>query len=316
MTGAASKSGDFALFIYVCNNLCPTMRTLPLRQLSPLLAASVLFTLVTALDAANAATPANIPASAVQQVATVSKTAAVVREQAPPRGRVAATNNPLYRTSPLPTMRCQAGQIRAGSAASYKTFMTRITRCLNLAWKTQFKKAKLPFSHPKLRFSTSRVNTPCGRWPSSAGGLYCSANRTIYIGVTRQVLKNPGAANHAQFMAHEYGHHVQQLAGILNYYNQSAWRAKSSAKLAFSRRLELQADCLGSAFLRQISDDLPVEPEQWEAMVRWINTNGHKNWPKNDHGKGSSQAYWMERGFDAGSPSGCNTWTAPSRRVA
>ncbi|MEV8632554.1 neutral zinc metallopeptidase [Streptosporangium sp. NPDC051023] len=194
--------------------------------------------------------------------------------------------------------------------------MTRINRCLNLAWKTQFRKAKLPFSQPTLRFVTTKVSSPCGRWPAGAGGYYCSSNRMIYIGVFRDVLKNPYAPNHAQFMAHEYGHHVQQLMGVMNYYGQSIWRAGATTKLAFSRRLELQADCLGSAFLRQISADLPVEQEQWDSMVEWVSANGQKAWVKNDHGKGTSQAYWMERGFNSGSPSACNTWTAPSRTVS
>ncbi|MBB4935940.1 hypothetical protein FHR32_000245 [Streptosporangium album] len=246
---------------------------------------------------------------------STAKTSAV-KEQAPPRGRAAATANPIYRTGTLPAVRCATGQIRAGSAASYKVFMTRVDRCLNLAWKTQFKKARLPFAQPKLRFTTSKVSSPCGRWPQGAGGYYCSSNRTIYIGVFRDVLKSPYAPNHAQFMAHEYAHHVQQLAGIMNYYGQSVWRAGSSTKLAFSRRLELQADCLGSAFLRQIADDLPVEQEQWDAMVDWVAKNGQKTWVKNDHGKGRSQAYWMQRGFNAGSPSACNTWTASSGTVA
>ncbi|GAA4189864.1 neutral zinc metallopeptidase [Streptosporangium oxazolinicum] len=284
---------------------------------------------MTGLGTASASASRTAATSASQQVAPVTGTtsgtttsatsagsAASAREQAPPRGRAAATASPLYRTGTLPTMRCQAGQIRAGSAASYRTFVTKIIRCLNLAWKTQFRKTNLAFSQPRLRFSTTKVNTPCGRWPSSAGGLYCSSNRTIYIGVTREVLKNAFPANHAQFIAHEYGHHVQRLAGIMDYYGSSIWRASSSTKLAFSRRLELQADCLGSAFLRKISEDLPVEPAHWDAMVSWVNANGHKNWPKNDHGKGRSQAYWMERGYNAGSPSGCNTWTAPSGRVA
>lgn len=287
------------------------MSTLPFRQLSSLIVASLAFSLVTGVGAANAATPSTAKTS----VAETAK-ASVTKEQAPPRGRTAATANPLYRTGTLPDLRCTTGQIRAGSAASYKIFMTRVNRCLNLMWKTQFRKAKLPFAQPKLRFVTSKVSSPCGRWPSGAGGYYCSSNRTMYIGVTRAVLKNPYGPNHAQFMAHEYAHHVQQLAGIMNYYGQSVWRARSSTKLAFSRRLELQADCLGSAFLRQVADDLPVDQEQWDAMVRWVDENGHKSWPTNDHGKGRSQAYWMERGFNAGSPSACNTWTASSRSVA
>ncbi|MER6174077.1 neutral zinc metallopeptidase [Streptosporangium sp. NPDC001681] len=266
-----------------------------------------------------AVTPAPVPSPALTSTPAPGKAPArgsAVKERAAPQGRAAATSNRLYRTGSMPVTRCSAGTIRAGSAASYRTFMTRITQCLNRSWKTQFSKAGLSFSRPRLRFSTSKVTTPCGRWPSSAGGLYCSTNKTIYIGITRQVLRNPYAANHAQFMAHEYAHHVQHLAGIMDYYARSVWYAKAATKLSYSRRLELQADCLASVFLRQIADDLPVEQAQWKAMVGWVNANGHKNWPKNDHGKGRSQAYWMERGFDSGSPSGCNTWSAATGRVA
>ncbi|WP_326824151.1 neutral zinc metallopeptidase [Streptosporangium sp. NBC_01639] len=273
------------------------------------------FPLVMGVGVANAAAPSTAKTS-VASVAPVASVASVAKEQAVPRGRAAATANPIYRTGMLPAVRCTTGQLRAGSAASYKVFMTRVDRCLNLAWKTQFKKAKLPFAQPKLRFTTSKVSSPCGRWPKGAGGYYCSSNRTIYIGVFREVLKSPYAPNHAQFMAHEYAHHVQQLGGIMNYYGQSVWRARTSTKLAYSRRLELQADCLGSAFLRQIADDLPVEQEQWDAMVDWVAENGHKNWVTNDHGKGRSQAYWMQRGYNAGGPSACNTWAASSRTVA
>ncbi|MFF5206914.1 neutral zinc metallopeptidase [Streptosporangium sp. NPDC000396] len=275
---------------------------------------------MTGVGAADAATPstAGVAASASTASVTASATNSVsnsVSKQAPPRGRLAATASPLYRTGTL-NASCAAGQIRAGSAASYRNFMTQVNRCLNLAWKTQFRKAKLPFAQPVLRFTTTKVGSPCGRWPSGAGGYYCSTNRTIYIGVFRDVLKNPFGPNHVQFMAHEYAHHVQQLGGIMSYYGQSTWRARTSTKLAFSRRIELQADCLGSAFLRQVADDVSLEQEQWDSMVEWTARNGHKTWPTNDHGKGPSQAYWMNRGFNSGSPSACNTWTASARSVA
>ncbi|WP_326829736.1 neutral zinc metallopeptidase [Streptosporangium sp. NBC_01810] len=297
------------------------MNPLPFRRQLSLVVAFLVFAVVVAgiVIAVPHLTPAALPAPAPAPTSPPTpapERVPVIKERAAPRGRTAATASRLYHTGSMRAARCSTGTIRTGSAASYRTFMTQITRCLNLSWKTQFSRAGLPFAKPRLRFSTSKVTTPCGRWPGSAGGLYCSTNKTIYIGITRQVLRNPYAANHAQFMAHEYGHHVQHLAGIMDYYARSVWLAKAPAKLAYSRRLELQADCLASVFLRQIADDLPVERAQWEAMVGWVNANGHKNWPKNDHGKGRSQAYWMERGFDSGSPSGCNTWSAPTGRVA
>ncbi|GAA3128660.1 neutral zinc metallopeptidase [Planomonospora alba] len=274
-----------------------------LRSLTSVLITSLTLALAAGTGTAGAATGGSGAAPAVQQ-------------QAPPRGKAAATANPLYRTGTMPTVTCSAGTIRQGSAASYRAFMTRINSCLGRAWKTQLKKAGLPFSTPKLRFVTSAVSSPCGKWPAGAGGYYCSGNRTMYIAVTRRNLKNPYGPNHAQFMAHEYAHHVQYLMGVMPYYAQATWRARPSAKLALSRRLELQADCLASAFLRGAAQDLELTPEHWNAMLEWTEENGHKAWPKNDHGKGTSQAYWMRRGFSKGSPAACNTFTAPSRLVS
>jgi predicted metalloprotease len=241
----------------------------------------------------------------------------VVLQGAPPGGKAAATANPLYKSGALPTIDCSPGTIRPGSAASYKRFMTRVTRCLDVSWARQFKKARLTFSKPRLRFvTTTRFANPCGRWRTGATGVYCSANRTMYIGVTKRNVREPFPLGLAQFMAHEYAHHVQTVAGIgPNYYYPMYARSGKTAKLALSRRFELQADCLGSAFLRSVEHSLPVDPQQWEGMLDWQRKNGHRAWPTNDHGHGTSQAYWMQRGFAAGSPAGCNTWTAPNARV-
>ncbi|MBG0830829.1 neutral zinc metallopeptidase [Planomonospora sp. ID67723] len=290
------------------------MNALPSGLLPSLAFTSVAFCLVTAGGSTVAAGWSPVAGGGESGVVAVSAV-----KTAPARtvvqGRAAATANPLYRTGRMPAVRCSAGTIRPGSAASYRSFMTRVNGCLGRAWAAQFKKAGLPFTPPRLRFVSSRVSSPCGGWPAGAGGYYCSGNRTMYIGVTRKVLKNPYGPNHAQFMAHEYAHHVQQLAGIMPYYGQAAWSARSSARLALSRRLELQADCLASAFLRGAADDLEVTREHWNAMIEWTAANGHKTWPTNDHGKGRSQAFWMQRGFRSGSPASCNTWTASVRSV-
>ncbi|MBG0818097.1 neutral zinc metallopeptidase [Planomonospora sp. ID82291] len=281
------------------------MSALPSGPLSSLVTAALSFSLAAGAGAGQVGA---IPVAAARAPSAPAGTA-------PVQGRTAATANPLYGAGVLPSVACPAGTIKAGSAASYKAFMTRVSRCLGLAWGIQFGKAGLDFTPPKLRFATSRVSSPCGKWPAGAGGYYCAGDRTVYIGLTRAVLANPYGPNHAQFMAHEYAHHVQQLAGILPYYGRTVWRAAPAARLALSRRLELQADCLASAFLRGAAADLKVTPEHWEAMLEWTARNGHKSWPKNDHGRGGSQAYWMERGFERGTPGACNTFTAPRRVV-
>ncbi|SDH33452.1 hypothetical protein SAMN05421505_11468 [Sinosporangium album] len=291
-----------------------TMNSLPKRKLSSLFAVTSVCALLgtgTAL-AATPAAAATSAAAAPQQTLTGASSEAT----APPRGRTAAVANPLYRSGALAPSTCAPTPTRAGSTASFRAYATKVTTCLNASWAAQFKKAKIPFSKPRLRFVTSRIMTPCGRWNKGATGVYCGTNRTVYIAITKRNLSDPFDLGLAQLVAHEYAHHVQYVSGILPYYWQQAARSSGSAKLLLSRRSELQADCLASAFLRSASTSLPVEQEEWDGMIRWTKKNGHKGWPTNDHGKGTSQAYWMQRGFNAGSPSACNTWSASSSRVA
>jgi predicted metalloprotease len=117
-------------------------------------------------------------------------------------------------------------------------------------------------------------------------------------------------------MAHEYGHHVQALSGIMGWYWQEAARSGKAAKLALSRRLELQADCFSAVFVGSVRDSLPAPADDWRNIVNWIRDNGAKAWPTNDHGKGPNQAYWLDRGFTGGGPGSCDTWNAPASRVS
>ncbi|WP_240197738.1 neutral zinc metallopeptidase [Nonomuraea lactucae] len=274
-----------------------------MRKLTTLAAAGVLISLVGAGTASAQAQP----------VTTRSEQRPVA---APPRGKAAATANPLYKTGRLASSNCSPGSLPRGSTAAYKRFLTRVTGCLNRSWSTQFRKARLSFSKPRLRIITRKVRTPCGTWNPGADGVYCSTDRTMYMLITRTQLRNPFALGITRLMAHEYGHHVQQISGIWNYWAVARASAGTSGRLLLSRRSELQAECFSSVFMSSVRDTLPVDPAQWDATVEWFRKNGHKGWTQNDHGKGSTQAFWMNRGFNSGSPGACNTWSVSPRYVA
>lgn len=234
---------------------------------------------------------------------------------APPRGKAAATANPLYKTGLLADSHCAPGSLPRGSTVAYKRFLQRVTNCLNASWSSQFRKAGLSFSKPRLRIITKKVRTPCGPWSAGADGVYCSADRTMYMLITRTQLRQPFALGITRLMAHEYGHHVQNVSGIWNYY----WAARNasgrSMQLQLSRRSELQAECFSAVFMSSIQDTMPVDQGEWQGTVDWFRKNGHKSWPQNDHGKGPTQAAWMNRGFNSGSPGACNTWKVSARYV-
>ncbi|WP_336205790.1 neutral zinc metallopeptidase [Nonomuraea sp. LPB2021202275-12-8] len=278
-----------------------------MKKLTSLLAAGVVLSLAGVGTAAAEAKPAK----AEQQVQSQAQ-----QQVAPPRGKAAATANPLYRTGRLANANCTPGSLPKGSTSAYKRFLTRVTYCLNKSWASQFRKAGLSFSKPRLRIITKKVNTPCGRWSSGADGVYCSANRTMYMLITKTNLRNPFPLGITRLMAHEYGHHVQQVSGIWNYYWGARARASRSTQLLLSRRSELQAECFSAVFMNTVRDTLPVTSEEWNYTVDWFRKNGHKAWAQNDHGKGPTQAFWMSRGFNSGSVGSCNTWAASSRHVA
>ncbi|WP_084957798.1 neutral zinc metallopeptidase [Thermoactinospora rubra] len=285
------------------------MRTNPVKSLTSLVVAG----LVVGLAGTGTASAAAQPAAAL--TAPPAGTAAPALA-APPTGKAAATANPLYKTGRLADSQCSPGDLPAGSTAAYRRFLQRVTNCLNKSWASQFKKAGLAFSKPRLLIVTKKVRTPCGPWLSGASGLYCSANKTMYMLITKQDLRRPFPVGITRLMAHEYGHHVQQMAGIWSYYWSVRSRAGKSAALQLSRRAELQAECFSSVFMSVHADTLPVGQDDWDAVVNWFRQHGGEIFPQNDHGTGASQAAWMKRGFAYGAPGACNTWTAGARQVA
>ncbi|WP_043613958.1 neutral zinc metallopeptidase [Nonomuraea candida] len=265
---------------------------------------------------ADVATTSTSGVTGGQQLAAPPSAAGAGRERvADAATRALATLNPLYRTGRLTDVNCSPGPLPPGSMAAYRRFLTRVTACLNKAWAAQFRKAKLPFTKPRLRIITSKVKTPCGAWNTGADGVYCSTDRTMYLMISKEQLRNPFPLGVTRLVAHEYGHHVQQVSGIWRYY----WIARSASgkagRLQLSRNSELQAECFSAVFMSTMKDTELVTASDWAYTVDWFRKNGAKGWPQNDHGKGPTQAAWMTRGFKRGTPGSCNTWAAKPRNV-
>ncbi|QYC43596.1 Putative neutral zinc metallopeptidase [Nonomuraea coxensis DSM 45129] len=263
---------------------------------------------------ADSATTSARPVNEAQRIASPPVNGAETKK-VPLPGRRLATASPLYATGRLTDVNCSPGELPAGSMTAYRRFLLRVTACLNRAWAAQFAKADMPFSKPKLRIITGKVRTPCGAWNAGADGVYCSTDRTMYLMISRDQLRNPFPLGITRLIAHEYGHHVQQISGIWSYY----WTARSSAgkagRLLLSRRSELQAECFSSIFMSTMKGTSLVTDADWSYTVDWFRKNGAKGWPQNDHGKGPTQAAWMTRGFNRGTPAACNTWASAARNV-
>ncbi|GAA3259866.1 neutral zinc metallopeptidase [Nonomuraea helvata] len=294
------------------------MNSVPKSKLAALAVAMLALALAAAglvLVLADVATTSTEPQNEAQQLASPPAKISSQAKKGPAIGRALATANPLYRSGRLTDVNCAPGDLPAGSMTAYRRFLTRVTNCLNRAWGAQFRKAGLPFTKPRLRIITTKVKTPCGAWNAGADGVYCSTDRTMYLMISKDQLRNPFPLGITRLIAHEYGHHVQQISGIWNYYWAARTVAGKAKRLQLSRNSELQAECLSSVFMSTMKGTKLVTDADWAYTVDWFRKNGAKGWPQNDHGRGPTQAAWMTRGFNRGTPGACNTWSASTRNT-
>ena len=238
--------------------------------------------------------------------------------------RSAATANPLYKTGELTPVSCRLPRIVPDSAPSMKGFMDTLTGCLDAVWRHQFRVARLAFARPNRVFWAEPGRSPCGSYPQpGAAAFYCAVNDTMYVGL-RNIVETSGNepvshyAVYARVIAHEYGHHVQQEAGILAYGHQLMNRQDVAARTEASRRIELQAQCFAGAFLGTERATLPMTEEQYRSMVDDVLGRGDDHQPpeRRDHGSARHYAGWVIIGFAKRVLSACNTWTAMASEVS
>ena len=116
-------------------------------------------------------------------------------------------------------------------------------------WTQEFKKMGRTYEPPRLVLFTSSVQSGCGGATSSSGPFYCSADQSVYIDLSffsqmKQQLGADGDFAYAYVIAHEVGHHVQYLLGILDDAHRQMNRVNQKESNRISVRLELQADFL------------------------------------------------------------------------
>ncbi|MBT2208219.1 neutral zinc metallopeptidase [Actinomadura sp. NEAU-AAG7] len=237
--------------------------------------------------------------------------------------RSAATANKLYTTGALTPVRCALPRITP-AAGSMRRFMDVLSDCLDTSWTRQFAKIDARFDPPKRVFWEQSGRSPCGTYPSpGASAFYCPANNTMYVGL-RHIVETSGGeplshfAVFARVIAHEYGHHVQDRAGILLYGHEEMEKADIMARNEASRRIELQAQCFAGAFLGAERATLPMTREQYVAMVMDVRGRGDERLPpeERDHGSGRNYAGWVVTGFQGRRLAVCNTWTARPEKVS
>jgi uncharacterized protein len=183
---------------------------------------------------------------------------------------------------------------------------------------------------PTVWFS-GQVSTGCGAATSGSGPFYCPADKRVYIDLTfyddlkTQFGAEGGLFVDAYVLAHEYGHHVQDLLGI-----ESRVKPGETGPTSGSVRLELQADCFAGVWAKHATEPGPNGEPALVASITQddINRaldaaarigddyiqknlgNGHVNQNAFTHGTSAQRQKWFSTGYQTGDPNHCDTFSA------
>lgn len=191
-------------------------------------------------------------------------------------------------------------------------------------WKAKFREAGSTYREPKLRLFRGSEPTACGTGQAAMGPFYCPADEKVYIDlrfyeVMKSRLGAPGDFAQAYVIAHEVGHHVQNLMGITAKFDSLHGRASEAQINAMSVRLELQADCFAGIWAhdaqaaRQVLEQGDVEEALNAATQIGDDTLQRKSQgtvvPESfTHGTSAQRVTWFKRGLQTGSVAQCDTF--------
>ncbi len=193
-------------------------------------------------------------------------------------------------------------------------------------WNAVFDQAGARYQEPRLVLYRGMTSTACGQGQAAMGPFYCPPDQKLYIDLDfYDTLKNqigaPGDFAQAYVIAHEVGHHVQNMMGITRKMDQLRGRVSQTEYNALSVRLELQADCFAGLWAnhaqaaRQLLEQGDVE-EAMNAAARIGDdalqraSTGQVVPDSFTHGTSAQRQRWFETGLTNGSVKGCDTFSA------
>lgn len=193
-------------------------------------------------------------------------------------------------------------------------------------WGAYFKHMGKSYVAPKLVLFSGQISSACGFASTAAGPFYCPGDQKVYIDLAfyRQLATEfgaPGDFARAYVIAHEVGHHVQNLLGITDIAAQAEQRAGRSGANHVSVEIELQADCFAGVWAAQANNARKIlEPGDLEQGLKAASSVGDDTLQKREqgtvvpdsftHGSSAQRVGWFRRGFDSGKTDNCDTFSA------
>jgi uncharacterized protein len=190
-------------------------------------------------------------------------------------------------------------------------------------WARQFQRAHLDYHPAGVVVFEDAVQTACGRGSEETGPFYCPADQRVYLETDffRELAREfhaPGDFAQAYVIAHEFGHHVQNLTGVMAQV-QTAIAGGDAPDNETSIRLELQADCLAGVWAHSTYTRGLLERGDLDEALRaaaavgddriQLETTGWINPETWTHGSSEQRRSWLLRGFESGDAGACDTFS-------
>ncbi|HEX5874422.1 MAG TPA: neutral zinc metallopeptidase [Pyrinomonadaceae bacterium] len=194
-------------------------------------------------------------------------------------------------------------------------------------WNNVFQQTGRQYREPTLVLFTGQVQSACGMAGAAVGPFYCPGDEKVYIDLSfyeelRRRFNAPGDFAQAYVIAHEVGHHVQNLLGISDRVDAMQRRVSRTEANQLSVRLELQADFFAGIFARYVKDQGVLEAGDIEEALRAASaigddqiqrrTTGYVVPDSFTHGTSEQRFRWFKKGYDTGDLRQGDTFSATS----
>ncbi len=217
------------------------------------------------------------------------------------------------------------GPAPEGANDELKQFVSKILAETEDVWREQFREMGKTYRDPRLVLFNNQVESACGFASAAVGPFYCPPDQKVYLDLAffRQLSEQfqaPGDFARAYVIAHEVGHHVQNLLGISDRVTAERQRSSPAESNQLSVRLELQADFLAGVWAHHLQQSRRViEPGEIVEGLRAASAVGDDRLQKQSrgyvvpdsftHGTSEQRVKWFRRGLESGKISDGDTFS-------
>ncbi|HEY1325380.1 MAG TPA: neutral zinc metallopeptidase [Casimicrobiaceae bacterium] len=205
-----------------------------------------------------------------------------------------------------------------------RDFVARVLGDTEDVWGGIFQSLGSRYTPPRLVLFRNTTQSACGLAQTAVGPFYCPGDREVYLDTAffddlRTRFGAPGEFAAAYVIAHEVGHHVQNLLGTMQQFDRQASRLDTRSRNALSVRLELQADCYAGVWGAAARKRGLIDTNDVDAGIRAAQAVGDDRIMKQTqgyvvpdaftHGSAEQRARWFKTGLDSGDPRRCDTFS-------